>query len=226
MQVLQKLSLRPYRRASKTDKEGYAPIYCKVTIDGVEDMLPTGIKVQAGRRDKDTKSVDAGHPHHKNYNKRLRQVITDLERHFDLVIAQNGIALPAQVIESYQTPVNGAKMREERQANADLSQAVDQLAPSIIQYFTLLERAESHRLGHNMEQIRHRLEQQKTELDQRLGKLVKTANKIFNDKSWARTFMLAMDESLIYFLQQVMAGKCSYNTLKKSGTRKTGGANF
>ncbi|RPE13146.1 hypothetical protein EGT74_06340 [Chitinophaga lutea] len=226
MQVLQKLSLRLYRRASKTDKDGCAPIYCKVTIDGMEDVLSSGIKVQLDDWDKDDKVVRPTHPEYKAHNKRLRQLVTDLERHFDLVVAKNGVALPGQVIESYQTPVNGAKMREEKQANAALSAEVDRVLPQVIQYFTLQERAENRRLGHNMEHIQKELEQLKTVLQQQLPALIKKANKLFDDKSWTKTFMLAMDESLIHFLQQVINGNGSYNTLKKKWNTKNRWSEF
>ena len=35
----------------------------------------------------------------------------DLERHFDLVVAKNGIANPSLVFKSYKTPLNGNQQK-------------------------------------------------------------------------------------------------------------------
>jgi hypothetical protein len=105
MQVHQNLSVLFYRKKKKADKQGYIPIYCRVTITGVgDDEMSTGCKVLYEQWDDDNKEVKSTHPYYKQFNKKLGQIKADLERHFDLVIAKNGCASPAQVIKSL---VNG-----------------------------------------------------------------------------------------------------------------------
>ena len=97
MQVHQNFSIVFYRKRKKADKEGFIPIYCRITIDGLEDERSTGVRVVDHQWDTDTKQVLSTNPFYKAYNKKLGQMKTDLERHFDFVIAKKGIATPALV---------------------------------------------------------------------------------------------------------------------------------
>ncbi|MBL7699185.1 MAG: hypothetical protein JNK79_13550 [Chitinophagaceae bacterium] len=57
MQVHQNLSILFYRKRKKADKNGYIPIYCRVTIDGLEDEMSTGFKVLDDEWDNTNKLV-------------------------------------------------------------------------------------------------------------------------------------------------------------------------
>jgi hypothetical protein len=45
MQVHQNLSILFYRKKKKADRAGYIPLYCRVTIDGMEDEMSASCKV-------------------------------------------------------------------------------------------------------------------------------------------------------------------------------------
>jgi Arm DNA-binding domain len=106
-----KLVILFYRKRRKADKEGFIPIYCRITIDGLEDEISTGVKVLDHQWDTDAKQVPSTNPFHKAYNNKLGQMKTGLERHFDFVVAKKGIATPALVFESYKTPLNGNQLK-------------------------------------------------------------------------------------------------------------------
>ncbi len=80
-------------------------IYCRVTIDGMEDEMSTGCKILYEQWDEENKQVTPDNPLFKAYNKKLEQIKTDLEHRFDLVVAQSGLAMPQQVLSSYKTPI-------------------------------------------------------------------------------------------------------------------------
>jgi hypothetical protein len=136
MQVRQNLSILFYRKKKKADKNGYMPIYCRVTIDGFEDEISTGCKVLYEEWHDENKQVFQDNPNHKTYNKKIGQIKTDLERHFDLVVAKNGIAIPKQVFASYKTPINGHKQREERIETSTFSSDLDDLIRDVVNHFS------------------------------------------------------------------------------------------
>jgi len=84
MKSNQKLTLLLWQRKSKVDAKGYAPIYCRMSIDGSDQELATGRKVQPDEWDMETKRAK-GYPDSKRTNQKLNQITTDLERHFTLL---------------------------------------------------------------------------------------------------------------------------------------------
>ncbi len=118
MQVHQQLSILFYRKRKKANMQGYIPIYCRVTISGAgKEEFSTSYRVLDSEWDDENKLVLPSNPQHKTYNKKISQMKTDLERHFDLVIAKNGYALPSEVIASYKTPVFGIQKQGEKKEN-------------------------------------------------------------------------------------------------------------
>ncbi|SEA15459.1 Site-specific recombinase XerD [Arachidicoccus rhizosphaerae] len=84
MKSNQKLTLLLWQRKSKATANGYAPIYCRMSIDGKEEELATGSKAHLDEWDSATKKAK-GFPDSKRTNLRLNQITTDLERHFTLL---------------------------------------------------------------------------------------------------------------------------------------------
>jgi hypothetical protein len=62
MQIHQNVSILFYRKRKKADKEGYVPIYCRITVDGLDEERSTGFKVLDSQWDKDTKQVLSTNP--------------------------------------------------------------------------------------------------------------------------------------------------------------------
>lgn len=64
------------------------------------------------------------------------------------------------------------------------------------------------------------LENKKLDLKERIEKITKEGNKIFEDKKREKTFTMLVDEYLLYFIQETFIGNRSPNTLEKWIGRK------
>jgi len=134
MNVKQKLSILFYLKRKRANKDGMIPLYIRVTIDGLEDEISVSCKVRAEHWDKNLKQVLPGEPAWKEINKRISQAKTDIERHFYLMQAKHGLVTPAIVKESYQTPISGQLIRNEKVENMQLSESVDQVIGDYLAY--------------------------------------------------------------------------------------------
>ncbi|UAY55983.1 Arm DNA-binding domain-containing protein [Arachidicoccus terrestris] len=77
------MTLLLWQRKSKANANGYAPIYCWISIEGQEE-LATGRKAHLEEWDNQTKKAK-NFPDSKRTNLRLNQIISDLERHYTLL---------------------------------------------------------------------------------------------------------------------------------------------
>ena len=71
MIVKQKLSILVLPKWKKTDSHGKAPIYLRITIDGLEDELSVGSKVSREYWNNESKQVNPGAPGWKDTNKKF-----------------------------------------------------------------------------------------------------------------------------------------------------------
>ena len=219
MQVRQKLSILFFRMTKKKDREGFMPIYCRITIDGMQDEISTSIKVQYDDWDLKTKTVLPSHPKHKDFNKTLRQMATDLDRHFDLMQAKHGIATPELVLASYKTPINGAQLRMDKAETNNFGLELDELITRFMKFDRQQEKAANDLILE--ERMKEQLLEEKNDLEEALKKLENKSKKIFEDKTRIKTLRMAIDEYLLDFFQHVMAGTRATNTFKKKfGTKR------
>src|ERR1022692_1223193 len=144
MYVKQNLSILFYLKRKKMSGNGKAPIYVRVTIDGLEDEISTGIKVFPDHWDTSSKSVLPREPDFKAMNRKITQAKTDLQRHFDLVQAKQEIATPGLVLESYKTPLSGEKIREEKTRNLALSDLIDETIDLYLRFHGKFLKATEH----------------------------------------------------------------------------------
>ena len=72
-------------------------IYVRITIDGLYETISLSIKVLPEQWDEVNKLVTAVHPKWKAYNKQINHARTDIERHFDLMQIEHGLATPELV---------------------------------------------------------------------------------------------------------------------------------
>jgi integrase len=219
MYVKQNLSILFYRKRKKATTDGKAPIYVRVTIDGLDDEISLGIKVSEAHWDNENKTVSTGEPKCKEFNKIITCAKTDLQRHFDLVQAKYEIATPELVFQSYKTPLNGEKIREEKVKNLELSESIDETTDAYLRYYSKYLKATEHgRVPAPAKQIL--LKREKQEIDEKIEKLAKEGAKIFDNKNWVKTVVLAIDEHLLNFMQLASVGERSPNTLEKMWGRK------
>jgi hypothetical protein len=220
MQVNQTLSILFYRKRKKANKKtGLIPLYCRVTIDGIEDEISTRCWVQNDDWETENKTVLSTCANYKTINKKLRQMKTDLERHFDLVVGKNGLATPEQVFASYQTPLDGQKDNEEKKENAAFSLKLDELATEVVKHFRKQEAWENK--GTLTESKVELLAEEKKLIVQQTEKLGERGRKIWENKSWTKTLLNAIDEYVFRFMEQVLTGSRARPTFSKIITTKS-----
>jgi site-specific recombinase XerD len=84
----QKLTLLFWHRKSKPDAKGYAPVICRISIEGeVSEELAIGMKVHLNDWDVENKKAKGG-SHGKKVNLKMSEVTVDLNREF--VVLQAG----------------------------------------------------------------------------------------------------------------------------------------
>ncbi|HWK07176.1 MAG TPA: hypothetical protein VNS58_26270, partial [Puia sp.] len=107
MYIQQEFSLLFFLRLSRTDKKtGKAPLCYRLKIDGASlDRSIKGVSLLPDQWDNEAKIVKTEEPQHKAFNKKITNLKTDLERHFDLIQAQSEIATPDMVLKAYKTPL-------------------------------------------------------------------------------------------------------------------------
>ena len=119
MNVKQNLSILFYLKRKKASKDGKAPIYIRITVDGLDDEMSLSCKVLPDHWDNESKQVSDKDTDHARINKTISQAKTDLERHFDLMQAKNGLVSPTMGKESYLTPVSGQQQRNEKKPTSN-----------------------------------------------------------------------------------------------------------
>lgn len=101
MKSNQKLSILLWVFKAKATKDGRAPIYARITIEGKDDEISLGRKVDPQFWDNELKLVTEGGMEAKITNQKILQIKSDLERHFMVLqtlhtqIGNSGILEPA-----------------------------------------------------------------------------------------------------------------------------------
>jgi integrase len=217
MHVKQHLSILFYLKRRKINKGGMIPIYVRVTIDGLEAEISLGCKVLAEQWDNTNKTL-ATNLANKNINKKITQTKTDLERHFDLVQAKQIIATPRLVLDSYKTPLNGGRIRQNKVENLRLSEGLDVM---IREYIECANKYEStHQKGPLVPARIEILDLEKRQICRKIEEFRKSTRHVFYDINREKTLVLTLNEYLLDLLLLCVVGERSYNTLEKLTCRK------
>jgi integrase len=219
MYIQQSFSLLFYVRKSKAAEDGKAPLYARLTIDGLKaEMAVQGVRLLPEHWDPDNKVV-TDDAKSKDFNKRISKMATDLERHFDLIQANQEIATPQQVVEAYKTPIRAVKIKEEKLKNLALSEGLDDLIDRFLTFDG------KHQKAHEDGKVPHPIKAQllgseKEKMYKEIKEFSQKANTIFDDKKWEKTMGLAVNEHLIHFMDMVIGGERRASTLEKMWGRK------
>jgi len=219
MQLRQKLSILFYLKRRKANKSGMAPIYVRVTIDGLEAEISMGCKILPCEWDNASKKLISDDPYAKMINKKLGQTKTDIERHFDLVQSKQMIATPRLVLDSYKSPIKGEKLRQDRIENFTLSDRLDEIMAEYIDYSNRHEIVQEKHSNPNPLKM-DLLAAEKKRILQKIEEFRKATRKVFGDNNREKTLVLALNEYLLDLLLQCSTGTRSFHTLEKLMCRK------
>lgn len=219
MYVKQRLSILFYPRNVKINQDNTVPIYVRVTIDGFWEEFSSGVRIEYGSWDVEAKKVKEEFADHKTINRKLSEIKVDLDRHFDLVQAKQELATPQLVIQSYKTPLNGERIRQERIENYKLNEALNELVEEYIRFGDRWEKCYEDGPPPTATQIAY-LDTLKADLAKRIIKFAKDANKLLFDKNRQKTLMQSLNENMLDLLQMVVGGERSYHTMEKLACRK------
>lgn len=224
MNVQQRLKILFLPKNSKKNKEG-SPLWVRITIDGLKKEFALDVRVKSTDWDKKTKTVKDSAPKYKEINDKINDARTDIKRHFLLVQAKKTIALPEDVIKSYQSPVNGNDLQEQKTEyenfQCSLLLTVEAYLAVKEKYKKLKDQSGSLSLTQEKE-----MQQEHQKFTEEIKELAKRAFKIYGDKERPKTLVMAIDEYLFNFLQQVHTGSRKYTTLEKWVGRRNRYINF
>jgi len=219
MYVKQECYILFYRKLKKKNSDGLVPLYVRLTIDGIQDELSTGIWLPAPHWNQKGQSVLPGAADQQSLNDQLAQIRTDLKRHFDLIQVQHEIATPDLVIQAYKTPLRAEKTRQEAVENLALSEALDGLISRYVVYKNRYEQAYDLAIPPHPAKVTL-LNQEREGLEKELKAILRRGNRLFDDPHWEKTLILAVNEHLLHFMELSFAGERSANTLEKMWGRK------
>jgi site-specific recombinase XerD len=218
MHVKQHLSILFYLKRRRATKDGMIPIYVRVTIDGLEGEISLGCKVLAEQWDNTNKTLQSRNLATSNINKKITQTKTDLERHFDLIQAKQMIATPRLVLDSYKTPLNGERIRQNKVENLRLSEGLDVIIRGYIECANKYE--STHQKGPIVPARIEMLDLEKRKICRKIEEFRKSTRRVFYDINREKTLVLALNEYLLDLLLQCIGGERSFNTLEKLTCRK------
>ena len=87
MKIKQNMDLLLWIRRSQT-KNDVAPLYIRVTIDGISKEISLGVKINPKDWDIKSKRVKKTEPSYKTTNSKIIQAQVDLDRHFNALKTQ------------------------------------------------------------------------------------------------------------------------------------------
>ncbi len=208
------------KRNKRNQKTGKVPIYARLKIDGlVSDRVVKGVHILPEHWDTQNKIVTADDPKAKVFNRKIAQMQTDLQRHVDLVQAQQQIATPETVLAAFDAPIRINHDKEEKKKNGLFSEKLDELVKDYVIFHKKKKKAYEFNTYVAPTRVALLEEKQKM-LEERIDKIDKEGNGIFDNKEWTKTIVLAINEHLLHFMKLVKAGHRAYTTLEKMAGRK------
>src|SRR5690606_36950582 len=100
MKIKQKMELLLWIRRSHA-KNDVAPLYIRVTIDGISKEISLGVKINPKDWDIKSKRVKKTEPSYKVTNSKIIQAQVDLDRHFNGLLSQDDRVTPDIVKNAY-----------------------------------------------------------------------------------------------------------------------------
>jgi transposase InsO family protein len=219
MNVKQNLTVLFYLKRKKASHDGRIPIYLRITIDGQQEEISLGCKIQNDHWDPEAKKVRSKCPQSQPINAKIERACVDIGRHFDLVQAKNGMATAAAVKASYIAKPIAEQTKIQRIENFQFSNDLDTLINRYLAYCKKLEKTQAFKEPPSPERLLL-LNAEKEQLAADIKKIVARARKIFSDPNRPKTFIIALNDYLLNFLQLAFTGNRAFTTLDKAMCRK------
>jgi len=205
MYVQQTVSILFLLRRDKMTNDAKCPISARLTIDGLVEQISTGLKVKLADWNSANKKVKDSDPDYKTSNKKLRQIETDLERLVDLIQANDEVATPEKVMTAYRAPVKATQARQEKDKNETFSRAIDETVSHYLDFAHRYEKAhEGGKIPPSL--LEARLPDEKEDLAKRIIKLAAEGKVMFDDTTWEKTLVKAINEHLLNFMEIAFSG--------------------
>ncbi|MBB6130578.1 site-specific integrase [Mucilaginibacter lappiensis] len=141
MKSNQKLSLLFWLfKAKATKKDGKAPLYVRMTIDGEEDLISLSRKVDPQFWDTENKKVTDNSVEGKKTNKKMAEVRVDLERHFAVLQSQYSNITPLMLKNVYNGLPALAKRNEVKEPEEKIPTLLEALQTFIDRFEKMVEK--------------------------------------------------------------------------------------
>jgi len=101
MKINEELSILFWLKRDKGSKDGRAPIYVRITVNGNRDNFASGKKILPEHWDEENATADKACPDHQFINSYVTKTKAELERCYNLVAATHKKVSPAMVKEAY-----------------------------------------------------------------------------------------------------------------------------
>ena len=136
MKFKQNLSLLLWLYRGKASKDGKAPIYLRITIDGLDTDISLGQKIHPDFWDGEAKQVRSPGLEAKMINHKIMQAQTDLQRHFMMLQAQFERVTPAMLKNVYL----GLSAMQEKKTGGQTPQASSTLLNAFDEFIATFEK--------------------------------------------------------------------------------------
>lgn len=135
MKSNQKLSILFWLFKAKASRDGKAPIYARITIEGMNEEISLGRKTLPKFWDNKVKMVTEGSSEARITNQKIGKLKTDLESHFMLLQSQQGHITPAMLKNAYQGLPTCSQRKRSGSSTQDNTQTILEAFDQFIQTF-------------------------------------------------------------------------------------------
>lgn len=217
MNVQQKFSLLVYPKWNKSTN-GEAPVYVRITIDGLRDEIGLGFKVASRDWDADAKRVLSCHPKYIAFNKKIDKALVDLGRHFDLVQAKFEAATPILVKQSYKGIKKDDPVKNQPLINLEYNERVDTVVNRYLQFCKKEEKANGLKDGPTAE-MAILLAAEKRRIKKDIEEFVKGFTQTFYKANHTKTVIMAVNDYFLSFIQLAFVGERFGSGIEKNTYR-------
>lgn len=226
MQVHQNLKVLFFLNRKKAAKDGYAPIWVRITINSRQESFSLGVKAHPEHWDNDNKKVALKTEDARRVNSKINNTRQAIEKHFLILEAGNDLVTPQMVKSAYLNKVQVSPRKENTGLIKTLPGKIDVLLSRYRE--GEVERKKIKKIiDQDVKADRQKhydIALRKLILD--VTELTRESNLLFDNKDLVKTLGNINDEHILNFLGRVLAGQRAGSTLGRWRVTKTHLINF